>query len=92
MMTTMQQPPRRAIESVGWNTAHGDTVTVFRSRQRLKQRWRWHVRSPNGEIVGHNENYVRRIDAITAAERHHPPVISPLAAEYRKRQRAREAE
>lgn len=56
----------------GWYTTHNDYVSVF-SRGRFKQRWHWHVRAQgNNEIIEQGESYVRRIDAIDAALRHHP--------------------
>jgi uncharacterized protein YegP (UPF0339 family) len=36
--------------------------------------WFWHVQAPNHEIVEQGEGYVRRIDAVDAALRHHPRV------------------
>jgi hypothetical protein len=36
--------------------------------------WHWNVTAANGEIVEWGEAYQRRIDAVTAAERHHPRV------------------
>ena len=57
-----------------WRTTHGDVVSVF-TRGRLRARWYWHVQSSNNwEIVEQGEGYSRRIDAVTAAERHHPRV------------------
>jgi hypothetical protein len=59
--------------AVDWFTTHDDRVFVF-ERVRLKKRWYWHVQAASGEIVGHGEGYVRRIDAIRGAERHHPRI------------------
>ena len=65
-----------------WLTTGGDRVEVFsrpvlvRSLLRTRVKgieWRWHVRAAgNNEIVESGEGYVRRIDAVAAAERHHP--------------------
>ena len=61
-----------------WTTTHGDEVRVFeRLRLRKAKRWYWHVTAANAEIVEHGEGYSRRIDAIAAAERHHPRVEQP---------------
>ena len=57
-----------------WLTLHGDTVEVFQRRGLTGQRWLWHVTARNGEIVESGEPYRRRIDAVAAAERHHPRV------------------
>jgi hypothetical protein len=70
-----------------WTTTGGDRVTVFSrtvlSRPLLRRSrvvgttWHWHVRAAgNNEIVEHGEAYRRRIDAVAAAERHHPRVES----------------
>jgi uncharacterized protein YegP (UPF0339 family) len=64
------------IRIASWLTNHGDHVRVYRSRRRRRQRWYWHVASVNGEIVEQGETYVQRIDAIVAAERHHPRIVS----------------
>jgi uncharacterized protein YegP (UPF0339 family) len=59
---------------MSWCTSHGDVVDVFRGADGL---FHWHVQAKgNNEIVGGGEGHPRRQDAITAAERHHPPVAS----------------
>lgn len=69
--------------TIGWQTTHDDRVEIFRAPGFLglvaHQRWNWHVKSSNGEIIEHGEPMVRRIDAILAAERHHPREILPDA-------------
>jgi hypothetical protein len=67
----MTQPAR---EDLAWTTSHGDLVEVFRGDD---DQWYWHVRARgNNEGVGGGEGHPRRQDAVTAAERHHPPVAS----------------
>lgn len=53
-----------------WHTANGDSVRVFEGAD---GQWRWHVRAGNGEVVGQGEAHPDVHDAVTAAERHHPP-------------------
>jgi hypothetical protein len=59
-----------------WPTTKGDHVTLFTRLTLRGLRWRWHCTAGNGEIVEHGQSYSRRIDAVTAAERHHPRVES----------------
>ena len=59
-----------------WSTTHGDRVSVFQRLTVLGTKWRYHVVAANGELVESGESYSRRIDAVTAAERHHPRVES----------------
>lgn len=55
-----------------WVTLHGDVVEVFTTGSE----YRWHVQARNGEIVGQGEGHPQLSDAVSAAERHHPPVAS----------------
>jgi uncharacterized protein YegP (UPF0339 family) len=67
----MTEPAR---EDMSWETSHGDTVEVFRGED---GKWHWHAQAAgNNEVIGQGEGYERRQDAITGAERHHPPVAS----------------
>ena len=59
-----------------WSTTHGDRVNVFQRLGLRGTKWRYDVTASNGEIVEWGEAYSRRIDAVTAAERHHPRVES----------------
>jgi len=54
-----------------WETTGGDVVEVWHEDG---TGWFWHVVAPNREIVQQGEGYVRRIDAVDAALRHHPRV------------------
>jgi hypothetical protein len=56
-----------------WATTGNSFVSVF-TRGRLRTRWYWHCQAPNGEIGCQGEGYQRRVDAISAALRHHPRV------------------
>lgn len=53
-----------------WETTREDVVEVYRA----DDGWRWRVIAPNREITEQGESYRRRIDAVDAAERHHPRV------------------
>ena len=55
-----------------WLTTHGDHVEVFSRLGIRGKRWHRNVAATNGEILEWGEAYARRIDAVTAAERHHP--------------------
>ena len=57
-----------------WPTGHGDTVEVYEVDHGVQMEYRWRVRAGNGEIVGQGEAHPRLANAVSAAERHHPPV------------------
>lgn len=52
-------------------TTGGDRVHVYKD---VSGEWRWQVRAANGEIVGSGEGHPNRVDAVSAAWRHHPEV------------------
>jgi hypothetical protein len=54
-----------------WETTGGDVVELWQAED---GQWRWHVQAPNHEVVEQGEGYVRRIDAVDAALRHHPRI------------------
>ena len=63
-----------------WLTNHGDTVEIYTGPASCLREncvvahleYRYRVVAANGEIVESGEGYVRRVDAVAAAERHHP--------------------
>lgn len=57
-----------------WITNFGDRVEVFARLGLRGKRWHWNVAASNGEVLEWGEAYSRRIDAVEAAERHHPRV------------------
>lgn len=67
-----------------WQTTEGDKVEVYRSGRDCGEigcdlahyagDFHWRVRASNGEVVGQGEGHPRKVDAVTAAMRHHPPV------------------
>jgi len=54
-----------------WETTGGDIVELWQDEH---GQWFWHVQAPNNEVVEVGEGYVRRIDAVDAALRHHPRI------------------
>lgn len=52
-------------------------VQVFRGRHRLRQSWRFRIRSANGRILASSEAYSNLQDCIDAAEQ----VAAPLTLE-----------
>jgi hypothetical protein len=55
-----------------WSIRNGFRVEVY--ARGLRQRWKFRVRAANGQIVATSEAYVRRVDAMSTAERLFPRV------------------
>lgn len=67
-------PRKGSSMNESWSCGPGLMVTVF-SRGIVRQRWRFHVQDVgNGKILASSENYARRIDAMSTAERLFPRV------------------
>lgn len=58
-----------------WLTTHGDRVHLMARYGLRGKRWYFTVTTAgNHKIAEWGEAYVRRVDAVAAAERHHPRV------------------